>query len=507
MKLNNESRRNGAIAPMVALMLPIVFIMAGFAINIAYMQLISTETKIAADVCAHAGGRAMSEEQDTAAAIQTVKAIGAMNSIGGKPVTFTDSDADNDIEFGLSTRQGYSRYDFTGHALDDVNSKTKKANSISVQPFVDTPVVFASIPGATTSVNTTRRSIATQVDRDIALVLDRSGSMLFFEDETALTEAINTLYDTWIEVETEGEEEEGYYTYDWYKKKKNGYLKRYQGHGTIAEAATKNNWNYKHNASKVWHEGGTGEPQTESVRAISENEKNDALEWLYDRRYSSNVIDQLATIDQSMSDYAQGWEDMMNSASNWDNRTPAPPYSRWAFLVDGVEKFLQVLESTDQEEQVTLITFNSSVYFNHGLQKNFTTTRSKVAAITPYSGTQMGDGMLRGQTELKNGRLFAAKTIVLLTDGEWSGARDPDEEKEDGEGDWVEPESAATGIVAEDPITIHTVVFATDNEDAKTAMENVAENGYGRAYFAETGPELVGVFEEIANNLPTILTE
>jgi hypothetical protein len=38
-------------------------------------------------------------------------------------------------------------------------------------------------------------------------------------------------------------------------------------------------------------------------------------------------------------------------------------------------------------------------------------------------------------------------------------------------------------------------------------MQDVAETGGGKHYHAATGEELVSIFQEIANNLPTILVE
>ncbi|MEM7784393.1 MAG: pilus assembly protein TadG-related protein, partial [Planctomycetota bacterium] len=49
--------RRGAIAPLFAVILPMLLIFAGFAINLAYMQLVNTELKIATDATSHAGGR------------------------------------------------------------------------------------------------------------------------------------------------------------------------------------------------------------------------------------------------------------------------------------------------------------------------------------------------------------------------------------------------------------------------------------------------------------------
>ena len=229
---------------------------------------------------------------------------------------------------------------------------------------------------------------------------------------------------------------------------------------------------------------------------ISQEEYNDATEFLYDRRYSQNVIDQLATINMDMSQYTAGWETMINSSSSWWTRTPAPPFSRWAFLVDGVDAFLDVLDGTDQEELVTLVIFNNTATLALDLRTDYQSIRNYVEDVVPYEGTAIGDGLLRGRPELMDGtsaRPFAAKTIVVLTDGENNGASDP--------------KTVTENMVAVDPITVHSVTFATDNANAKLAMDDVAEAGNGVHYHADTGPDLVGVFREIANNLPTILTE
>ena len=63
-KIAKRSNRRGAIIPMFALLLPLLLIFCGFAVNLAYMQVVNTELKIATDAGAHAGGRAMSVAQD-----------------------------------------------------------------------------------------------------------------------------------------------------------------------------------------------------------------------------------------------------------------------------------------------------------------------------------------------------------------------------------------------------------------------------------------------------------
>ena len=88
-------------------------------------------------------------------------------------------------------------------------------------------------------------------------------------------------------------------------------------------------------------------------------------------------------------------------------------------------------------------------------------------------------------------RPFAAKTIVVLTDGENNNGEDP--------------EVAVQNIMDENEITVHAVTFSLGAD--KATMAEVARIGHGRHYHADDGTALIAIFEEIANNLPTILTE
>ena len=54
-------------------------------------------------------------------------------------------------------------------------------------------------------------------------------------------------------------------------------------------------------------------------------------------------------------------------------------------------------------------------------------------------------------------------------------------------------------------VIIHTVTFTEGAVQAP--MMEVARLGGGRHYHAENGDLLIDTFEEIANNLPTVLTQ
>ena len=197
-----------------------------------------------------------------------------------------------------------------------------------------------------------------------------------------------------------------------------------------------------------------------------------------------------------MAEYADDWTN--NKSYDEDDSTGAPRHSRWALLTEGVERFLDVLEITDQDELVSLTTFSGGASVNTPLYSVYNEIRDTVEEISPFGGTAIGEGLKVGLPPIVNGtdgeppRIFAAKTIVVLTDGE------------NNEGT-LDPVTEVQRIRGLNNVTIHTVTF-TQGAD-QDAMKEVARHGGGRHYHADNGDILVEIFEEIANNLPTVLTE
>ena len=56
-RIDRPRTRRGAIVPLVAILLPVLLILAGFAINIAWLELTRTELTTAADSAARAANR------------------------------------------------------------------------------------------------------------------------------------------------------------------------------------------------------------------------------------------------------------------------------------------------------------------------------------------------------------------------------------------------------------------------------------------------------------------
>ena len=312
--------------------------------------------------------------------------------------------------------------------------------------------------------------------------------MLYYRDDEALSARLYELYTVPETIYVPGGWKYRYYRYSrgrWYDR----------GYWFPDEA--RSSW-YVDTSDRYYQN-----PYTYESSRISSTEYNDATAYLYDRYYTNNVIYQLEKWENpdhtlgsaySSSENYKLTSEMAKYTHDWKYTSEAPRYSRWWYLEQGVAAFFDVLDVTDQEELVSLVTFNSTATLDFTLQNTYGSIRSHIDTISPTGGTAIGDGMTTGLPPIVSGvaaRPFAAKTIVVLTDGISNAGQDPD--------------SAVADIMADNKVTIHTVTF-TPGAD-KAAMRRVADVGHGRHYHADDGSALVQIFEEIANNLPTILTE
>lgn len=177
-KLPASSTRRGAMLVVFAVCLPIFIIMMVFSIDIAYMQLSKSELRTATDSAARAGSRTLSLQQDRNAAIAAAKAAALRNTVANDPLQLADAD----IILGASTQPaGTGRFVFqpgapVPNSVQVNGQRTQGSLSGPVNLFVGRMLgtdIFEPVSSAT----------STQIDRDIALVIDRSGSMTFPENE------------------------------------------------------------------------------------------------------------------------------------------------------------------------------------------------------------------------------------------------------------------------------------------------------------------------------------
>ncbi len=400
---------------LMAVLLPVLAILAAFCINAAQMQLTRTELMVATDAAARAGGRAFSEIQTVSAAKTAAVTTAAMNNVNGEPLQLQSQDSANEIEFGKTTQpDGVSgRYYFEKLPTADVASGAVVASAMRVHGRRESgslsgrvPLVIPGLLNAT-DFSTVQNAVAMQVDRDISLVLDRSGSM------------------SWV-------------TFDW--------------------------------------------PSGKSPWYDSTREAGVDAGYLRRRRYGGYSY----TNGHNSTTYQQwAWEDYYGLG-------PAPT-SAWQDLVVAVDAFLDVLDSTPQEEQVSVASYSSSATLDCWLEKDLQIVRDTVAGLNTGGSTAIGEGMEEAINALldSSARPFAAKTMVVMTDGIHNNG--------------VSPKDVARNLVGSYNLTIHTVTFG-DGAD-QDLMRDVATIGGGKHYHAATADQLVQIFEEIANNLPTILTQ
>lgn len=174
---HNRTRRPGAMLILIAFCLPIFLVMLVFSIDIAYMQLCKTELRTSTDAAARAGSRTLSVMQNENDARTAARDAARLNLVAGAPLLLDDAD----MEFGASTRPGSAgRFQFT--TPSDVPNALR-VHGRRTDDSLSGPVALlvGSILG-TRQFEPIQTSISTQIDRDIALVLDRSGSMTFPDD-------------------------------------------------------------------------------------------------------------------------------------------------------------------------------------------------------------------------------------------------------------------------------------------------------------------------------------
>ena len=173
--------RSGAVIPMLAILLPVVVILAAFAINIAYLELNRTEMFIASDAASRATGREFMITNDVAAARARGRAAASRNMIGGKPLQLADSD----FVFGQAARAGLAdRYSFSPGGF---NANAVEVTAKRTTGSLDGPLkLLMPNPFAMSTVESSQTSRSNQIEVDVVLVIDRSGSMAYASNEPAV---------------------------------------------------------------------------------------------------------------------------------------------------------------------------------------------------------------------------------------------------------------------------------------------------------------------------------
>lgn len=167
------SERRGAMLVLVAVVLPVLALMMAFAIDVAWMQLVNTELRTATDAAARAGAKVLSVSQDEATARNAAIDAASRNLVAGAPLRL----APGDIQFGQSSQPSSSeRFVFTPTntgVLNAIRVDGRRTNDSLSGPV---NLLFARVLGVDTF-QPVQQATSTILDRDICLVIDRSGSM------------------------------------------------------------------------------------------------------------------------------------------------------------------------------------------------------------------------------------------------------------------------------------------------------------------------------------------
>ena len=184
---------------------------------------------------------------------------------------------------------------------------------------------------------------------------------------------------------------------------------------------------------------------------------------------------------------------------------PHPTDSRWAALRRSADVFFDHLEDVRSDIRVGLVSYSSNFVF--GLyESEASTVESELVDEFGALGEaldRIGQKEIIGNTNIASGmqaavrvltsdrsRLTAKGTMVVMTDGMWTQGKDP-----------VEVAAAA----AEANITVHAITFG--NQADQVLMEQVAATGGGNHYYAPDEATLRAIFAEIADTLPTVLSD
>ena len=181
-----QPERSGAMLPMLGVVMVILFIAATFAVDIARMHLTRSELRTASDAAARAAVEALGRTQNRQAGIDAAIAIAGRNQVAGKPLTITASD----VSVGTARKQndGSLAFNAGGTNLTTVRVNGRRTDD---SPDGSVGLMFAPVLGVSDFAPEII-STATRSDRDIALVLDVSGSMSVNGKFNALRDGLNT---------------------------------------------------------------------------------------------------------------------------------------------------------------------------------------------------------------------------------------------------------------------------------------------------------------------------
>lgn len=171
-KLVRETRR-AAILTLFVMLLPVLLVMLGFSVDMAYMQLVQTEMRLASDNVARVAADNLSRFENESLAIAAGVDVANDFTVAGKPLRL----GAGDFDFGRATAgvTGAFTFDTNGFPPNAVRVNAVRNSS---NPDGNVPLFFSRLVGSP-DYSPQVSATASFVNVDICLVLDRSTSMKF----------------------------------------------------------------------------------------------------------------------------------------------------------------------------------------------------------------------------------------------------------------------------------------------------------------------------------------
>lgn len=189
-----RQRRRGTVLVLMAVLMSALALTVALSIDIAYIHVSKMELRAATDVAARAASVTLASTQDLKLATERGRAVAGMNKVGGLPLALQDAN----FVYGNSSRNASGSFVFVPGKTpyNGVKVNVDLGSGLmagAIKPF------FKEIHGVS-GIAAKQEAIATYLERDIVLVIDRSGSMggKPFQD---LCDAVQIFLDTLKESE------------------------------------------------------------------------------------------------------------------------------------------------------------------------------------------------------------------------------------------------------------------------------------------------------------------
>lgn len=370
--------RRGKIVVMTAFMMTMMLAMIAFGVDVGYIAVARTEIQICTDAAALAGASGLAD--GTGVAQTRAQEYLAKNKVAGQ--TLGSSNAT--IEFGTwtDTTKTFS-----------VGGTTP--NGIRINTSLNSVPLFFGKALNKDSFNVSASSIAVYQPRDIALVLDYSGSMAYdsqFRNISLIGKPaiVANLTQMYQELGT---------TFGTLPATSVSY-------GTSSTANSTIRSNFKLNTVSYPYPSGSWNEYIDYVQT-----DNTLYSAGYRNRYGGiTFMHYLMTKRDSYSETPVLW------------KTSEQPLTA---LKDAVDAFLAYLDQNSTDDRVAFALYTASdntAKLEQALTKTYTDVSTKVRQRQAghYVGsTNISAGMTKGRLELQNnGRVGVSKLLILMTDGE-----------------------------------------------------------------------------------------